>query len=297
MKTEYKVIIGMLIALLITIGAGIFLYTQMDKYKNELDLTKTQLEDTGKEYNQAKIGMQEDKIKIEAIDQKLNESLKKTKAIERMIILWSNDSKGGGKTTDKEVYIPSAGLVTEVPEGLTYYTKYNFKDFRIDITTDTKDDTILYKLSQKMGLKIYKLGDFDYRAEIIEYNKDTSEPVATFPVDKFDIRKVYTNPNKVHFGFNLVVGGNVGMNSKFEFKKGGSLGVNFMSYGQTHLQSKFRFLTVHAGTDGAFIAPFSYNIHDLIKIFNDLYIDVPMIGIEYNKGITPIVGIGISSTL
>lgn len=286
--------------IIVLLGAGIFLYIKWENTQTELDLTKTSLEETGKEYNQAKVQFEKEKIKIDALDKKLQESIGRAKAIEQLVIKWANNSTGGGQA-NKQVYNTTINEystpASQVPEDLTYYAKYNYKDFRIDITADSKEELITYKLSQLMNLKIYKLSDFDYRAEIIEYNKDTSEPVQVFPIESFDIRKVVLDKNKVNFGFNLTVGANAALNSTFKFKPGANLGMNFISYGQTHLQSKFRFVTINAGTNGAFITPFSYNLHDMLKIFNDLYIDIPMVGIEYQKGISPIVGIGLSSTL
>jgi hypothetical protein len=297
----YKWLPLILVVVVVGLSIGLF-YTikKMGDYKDMFDVTKAALSGEELKYNQARVLLEEKEFKIHVTDKKLAEEIGKSKVYEEMVVKWVSKINGGGVTkviNNYPVSEKAVDAVKENPTELTYYSKYNYSDFRIDITTDTKSKIIEYSLTQDMGVKIYKLGDYNYRAEIIEYNRLTHQPVTTFTSSSFDIRKVYKNPDKFNLGASISIGGDVALTQDFKFSPGGYLSFNFMSYGVSPLDSKFRFVSVAAGTNGAFVIPFSWNAGRSLPLFNDLYIDIPMVGIQYKKPITLILGIGISSTL
>lgn len=304
MEEKSKIIkwaIPIMIVVIVLMSIGLF-YTikKMNDFKDMFETTKSALSDADQKYNQAKVLLEEKEFKISVVDKKLQEEIGKSKAYEEIVVKWVTKIKGGGVTNVIHQYPVSETSIAvqkEHSNELTFYSKYNYGDFRIDITTDTKSKVIEYVLTQDMGVKIYKLGDYDYRAEIIEYNRFTKEPVTTFTSSKFDIRKVYKSSDKFNLGANITIGGNASINSNLKFSPGGYIGFNFMSYGVSPLDSKYRFATIAPGTNGAFIIPFSYNVGRNLPLFNDLYIDIPMVGMEYKLPVRILLGVGVSSTL
>lgn len=296
---KYFPIVAVILILGLSVGL-FFAIKKMQEFSDMFEQTKAQLDGSKFEYNQAKVLLEEKEFKINAIDKTLKDEIGKRKVFEEITLKWINNAKSGGTTTvinNYPISVTAQEALSKYPDQITRHAVYSFEDFRISITTSSKTKITEYKLTQEMGVKIYKLSDYDYRAEIIEYNRLTKEPVTTFTSAKFDIRKVYKSPDKFNFKPSVSIGGNIMLTQDLKFAPGGYLGFSFMNYGVSALDSKFRFGTLAVGTNGAYLIPLSYNLGRNLPLFNDLYIDLPIAGIQYRIPVKMIFGIGISSTL
>lgn len=248
-------------------------------------------ENLGKKYNQATVILLAEKEKVNAIDENLRAETKRAKYLEKQVLFWKTKVSNSGMV---EIIYRDRAVTEYTSNPVSEVESYKFNDFRLSADIDPEAKEFSYTLDQQFRLNTYKISDYDYRAELIEYNRLTSDVVATYELDSFNILRVHKNPDKWNFGFNMTIGFGGDLDTKLEVTPNGYVGFNFISFGTTHLDSKFRILSVNVGTNSSKIVPFSYNLGRSLPIFRDLYIE-PAIGIQYDKRF--VFGIGLSTTL
>jgi len=267
------------------IVTSIFSYQSWTKNRELQNLLDSQIQinnEIGKSYNQAKVLLVDKDIKITFLDKELKKQVGKvTKVIEKVYIKVKDSSSGGGTAVTSPVTTSSNQTI------------YQFADYRLSATLNTSNNDFKYLLDQLFDINVYQLKKNDYRVEIIEKNKKTGEIIRFLEAKDFTIIKKIDDGKGLHFGVNLEIGGGGITGLDFHGYPDLYIAFNFMSYGKTHLDSEWRFLTIGSGTRQAIIIPVSWNLGNVIKLFSDAWID-PLLGVSWKGSF--ISGIGISST-
>lgn len=267
-----------LILLLVLSGIGLYkLYADKKQLEETLQTQINLTQQIEQEYNQAKIALTNKDIKVNILDKKLKEALKR-KTITKTIYVKVKDEVTGEGTASTDV---------------TNTSIFKFVDYRLEATLNTNTRQFKYKLSQMFDINIYQAGPYDYRIEMIEKNRITGEFVRLVGIRDFSVVQKVEEALAWNYGFNLNVGFAGYVGPDYKIRPEPYVLFNFISYGKTHLDSQWRFLSLGIGLENAFVAPVQYNLGGLIGFLSDAWIDL-FIGTSWKGKL--IGGIGISST-
>lgn len=273
-----KNVITIVVATVLFIALSVFAWRSWNDAKDWKSLYDQQVGMTDKaedSYNKAKVIITDRELKIETLDKKLKEAMGRKPVKEVVYITVQADASGGGQA------------VTESE------TIYKFRDFRLAATLDTETKDFDYALTQKFRVGLFELEGNDYRAELVELNG--SEVVTSHAIHDFVVYKRKEGSRKFQLGTNLQLGawGGIslpviaGMWSPF-------VSLNFMSYGASHLDSDWRFLSLGVNMKGGQIEPISYRLSNHIPLLSDLFVTLP-VSVTWDGRV--VIGLGLSSTL
>ena len=233
------------------------------------------------DYNKAEVS-EVDKIEdLDVKDEKVKTVIKE-RVVEKVVYVTVNpESEGGG----------AAEAVTSNAPGPP--TSYTYEDFRISMFYDSTNQTFRYSLRQQFKMNLYVSG-LDYRAEILEINRNTGEVVGTYPVEDFRVIQEKDDAKQFNFGFNMMLGGGTFVDTKANFDYNFHGMMNFISHGKSHLDSDWRILSLGAGNKAAVLSPLSYRVSNFIPLFSDIFIDTLVTTTYKNPAIG--FGLGLSTT-
>jgi hypothetical protein len=142
-------------------------------------------------------------------------------------------------------------------------------------------------------MNLYSFPDKDYRAELLELNRTNGKVIASYPINDFVVIEKDDRTEEFQFGTNVMIGGMVYTNKMLDVGNQPYASLNFISYGKSHLDGSWRFLSLGAGMNGATLLPVSYRISNQIPLLSDVFLDSAIVfGYDGNLSI----GLGIGST-
>jgi len=275
-QTIYAIVLTLLF-----VGMSFFAYDAWSAAKQYEELYDESKVSAKEQYNRAEVKYVKAMEDIEFLDKRLKEEQNKPadKVIQKVYVYVETKVEGSGALA------PVTSTVAT--------SDFTYSDYRLDASIDVEKLTLDYKLSQKFHINVYKWKGDDYRFEMVEMDDD-GKIVATYKPTKFTVTKVLDDKKQRNYGFNLMLGGDGIWNPGTNINWQPHLLMNFVSYGASHLDSDWRFLSLGAGTKSVLLSPVSYRISNQIPLFSDLFLH-GLIGFSYDGDLG--YGLGIGSTL
>ena len=251
-------------------------------YESQVEM----ITDAENSFARAKVVYQDKLEKINAENERLAKEIDGRRPETVIRTIFVGESGGSAEFTDP---------VTQT-ETVTAPSIIDFEDFRIKGQVFVAERKVDYSLAQQFRMNLYVLNDTDYRAELVELNRETGDVVDIYEVEDFVVQKQKDSP-KWHFGTNLMVGANGAIQLPVPNTEYNAYAVlNFISKGATHLDSSHRLLSLGPSVRGVTVIPYSYRIANHIPLLSDLFIDIGNVTMSWRTDRFS-VGVGISSTL
>ena len=251
------------------------------KYYNEArfwqETFETETQQAWDLYNQAKVRLVEKIERVEFLDKRLQEELGKTKikTVKEVVKVYV-------ETESEE----TSGRITETSQP----DVFRYDDFRLHAIVDVPRRTLSYTLTQRWGVGLYVLPNNDYRVEIAELDPN-GNVLQTYSPTTFTVTLLRPEPKQ---SWNLGINLNLGAAFYLNVDPSPLLYLNFVSYGETHLDSSWRVASLGVSQHGLEVVPVSYRISDHLPFLSDLFLDL-LVGTDWRFD-TYRVGLGLSST-